>query len=276
MFKFFKKFIKVLLQKITSRDSPTIRTIFYAILVILFLWLVSKYGDFLLQNVLDYWKQPQVLVVTSIGQHIVGKQGMSGGVDQKAYLAKITENNYYLIFELKNDNRVIPTIFFVFDTDTYCPKCYYHTTTFKNIGKYSAKDIVFDADTFTNKIKLYQPDRRIKVSDNFGSYGQGGIRFMIDDLDINEIAQVAYRIDEPKEIVTPKCFINKKLKCIQTSYYYQVMPWDKNGVTFNNSITINFPENLKEGFYEINLRNKTLIPIPVTIISEKFGIKHFG
>ena len=272
MITFLKKICREIARKLTGRENPNPRRLFYAVLVAILLWQLPT----ILQNTKDFLNPPRVLVTTALGQHIIDKHGISGGIDQKAYLAKITSNNYYLIFELKNDYNIIPSIFFVFDTNLSCEKCFYHTTEFKNIGDRPAENIILDAETFTNKIKIFYQDRRIKTPQDFGGYGKGGIRFEIDNLNINESAQIAYRIDEPQEIVMPTCFINKKFQCIQTAYYYQVIPWNKNSVIFNDSITFNFPENIKEGFYEINLRNKTLTSKPVTIISEKFGIKHFG
>lgn len=268
-------------RRITGTQKPSKKRLFYAILAILLIFIVSGWAYFhynlTLEKIYDYFEpKPQVLVTTAIGQHVTGKQGMPGSIDQKSYLAKITEDHYYLIFELKSDYDFIPGIFFTFDNDTYCSKCFYHTTEFTNIGDIPAENIVFDVDSFSNKIEIFYQDRRIKRPQDFGGYGFGGVRFEIDRLEVGESARVAYRIDEPKEGTTVNCLVDNKIGCMQATYYYKVMPWGKTGITFNDTSYYSFPKDLPEGVYKINMREAGLTSIPMKVISEQFGVKDFG
>lgn len=266
-------------KKLTKRDLKI--ALFVFLLTVLIIGIVeSMLGiaiGFAFQKFAEILKpKPQILVTNSIGQHIVGKHGMPGGIDQKAYLAKITEDDYYLIFELKNDHNIIPNTYFVFDVDPNCTKCFYHTLEIKNIGEAVAENIIIDAETFTNKINVYYQDRRMKVPQNFGGYGHGGINIQIDRLEVNDSAQIAFRIDNPKDIAIVRCSVNNKFGCSPVLYYYKVMPWNEGGILFNYTLKYNFPENLPEGFYEINLKEATFTPLPRRVISEQFGVKDFG
>ena len=90
-------------SQITETDKPVqkslLKRIIIAILIFLFLGFVAFERDLIFQKFHDSRKpEPVILVTTAIGQHFGTNEGMYGGIDQVAYLAKYTKDRYYLFF----------------------------------------------------------------------------------------------------------------------------------------------------------------------------------
>lgn len=259
-----------LLKKVTDKTKPNKKKIIIGVLILIIFAFFYFNINLTFGKIYDLTKpQPRVLVTEAIGRHLIGEE--YAPADRPTYLMKVDKNLNYMIFEMKNDyNMDIPEIFFVLDSEEYCPECYYFTLVFENLGKVDAENIVYDLDTFTNKIQVFNPDRRIKVSDSFGQYGRGGVRFTLDILRANESASVSIRVDDPpKKSVHHTCTVDGKEICRVGDYYYNLLLGRGDYVVVDDSKVI-FLEEIKEGLYKINLKTGEITPLSFEkIISEK-------
>lgn len=260
------------IDKQSRTDKPVqkslLKRIVISILIFLLVGFLAFQRDLIFQKLHDSIKpEPRILVTDAVGRNLIGEEYVP--YDKPTYLVRINENLNYLIFEMKNDYNIIPEIFFVFDTDKYCEECYYFTTTFKNVGEIDAENIVYDLTTFTNKIQVFEPDRRIRYSDSFGKYGSGGITFTIDRLGANESASVSYRVDNPpKNSTSFTCLVDGKPICRVPFYGYNMFPAYGDLIIINESKIMSI-KDLEEGFYKIDLKKGTVTPDPpARIITE--------